>query len=232
MFSTGRSARGPCGTGFESFDHVVLKSQPPTCRVVGEVEPRRTAWGEARPALAAKTTTPSALARACSVGAWPLFHGAKRAPVARHRTWKPQLRRVEAAAADLGRCRCSRASANGVGWSAPRVGLEDNHAKSASAGALWAVRWFSTARSARGLRGTVCGSYAHEHLKPQPPTWRGCAEVQPRPTAWDGARSALAAQTPTSSPQARACYMGGRPVSDGPERARAARHDSRTLWVR
>ena len=83
-FSTGRSARGPRATGFESYGHDVSKPQPPTWRGVGEEEPRPTAWGGARPALAAKTTTPSPPARACSVGGRPVLHGAKRARAARH----------------------------------------------------------------------------------------------------------------------------------------------------
>ena len=53
------------------------------------------------------------------------------------------LRRTEAAAADLARCRRKRASANSVRWRASRVGREDNHAKSTSA---------------RVLRGRLAGS--------------------------------------------------------------------------
>ena len=82
--STGRSARGPCATGFESFDYVDPKPQPSTWRSVGEEESRQTALGGARPALAAQTTTPSPAARACSMGGWPVLHGVKRAQVARH----------------------------------------------------------------------------------------------------------------------------------------------------
>ena len=93
--------------------------------------------------MAAKTTTPSLPARACSVGGRPVLHGAKRARVASHGTLKPWSLRFEAAATDLSWCRCRRASPNGVGCSAPRVGRKDNNAKSASA---------------RELRGRTTGS--------------------------------------------------------------------------
>ena len=83
-FSTGRSARGLCATGAESFGCVVSKPQPPTWRGVAEEEPQPTAWDETRPALAAKTTTPSPPARACSVGGRPVLHEAKRARAVRH----------------------------------------------------------------------------------------------------------------------------------------------------
>ena len=83
--------------------------------------------------------------------------------------------------------------------------------------APWAVRRFCTGRSARGEGGGMgFGSYGHEDSKPQPPTWRGCVEVEPRPTAWDGARSALAVKTTTPSPPARACSVGGRPICTFP----------------
>ena len=59
----------------------------------------------ARPALAAKTTTPSPPARACSVGSRSVLHGAKRARATRRGIRKRRLRCFEAAAADLARCR-------------------------------------------------------------------------------------------------------------------------------
>ena len=187
--------------------------------------------GMKRPTFAAKTTTPSPPARACSVDRWPVRHGAKRARAARHRNWKLWPQRFKAAAADLARCRCRRASANGVGRSAPRVGRADNHAKSASARTPWAVGRFSMGRTARGARGTGLGIYRHEDPKPQPPTWRGCVEVEPRPMAWDEARSALAAKTTTPSLPARACSVSDRPVLHRAKCALAARYGTRRRCI-
>ena len=78
-----------------------------------------------------------------------------------------------------------RASANGVGWSASRVGREDNHAKpEMRARAPWSVGRFYTGRSARGPRGTGSKHCGHEVPKPQSPTWRGVGAGEPGPTAW------------------------------------------------
>ena len=104
-FSTGRSARGPRGIRFEVCCHISSKPQPPTWRGVGEEEPRPTAWGGARPTLAAMSTTPNLPARACSVGDWLVLHGAKRARAARHRIGRLLSHGFEAAAADLAWCR-------------------------------------------------------------------------------------------------------------------------------
>ena len=81
----------------------------------------------------------------CSVGGRLVLHVTKRARAARHGTRTSQQRRFEAAAADTARCRRRGASANGVGWSAPRVGHADNRAKHA-------------ARREQGLRGRSAGS--------------------------------------------------------------------------
>ena len=79
-FSNRRGARGPrAARFFKGFGYGVSTPQPPTWRDVGEEEPRPTVWGGAHPALAAKTTAPTPPARACSVGGWPVRHGAKRA---------------------------------------------------------------------------------------------------------------------------------------------------------
>ena len=67
--------------------------------------------------------------------------------------------------------------------------------------APWAVGWFSTWRSARGLRATELERDGYGVSKPQPPTWRSVGEEEPRPTVWGGARRALAAKTTTPSPQ-------------------------------
>ena len=49
-------------------------------------------WGGARPALAAKTTTPSPPAHTCSVGGWLVLNGAKRARAAPHQICELYLR--------------------------------------------------------------------------------------------------------------------------------------------
>ena len=105
-FSTGRSASGPRATELGSFGHDVSKRQPPTWRGVGEGDPRPTAGGGERVALAAQTTTPTPPARsACSVGGRLVFQGRKRARAARRGTRTLRLWRFEAAPADLVRCR-------------------------------------------------------------------------------------------------------------------------------
>jgi len=98
--------------------------------------------------------------------------------------------------------------------------------------ASWAVDRFSTGRSAHGLRTTGAEYGKHDVPKPPPATRRGVDEEKLRPTAWGGARCALAAKTTTPSPPARVCSVGGRPVLHGAKRARAARHGSRTRWSR
>ena len=97
----------------------------------------------------------SASARALR-GGRPVSNGAKRARAARYGDRKPWSRDSAPAAVGLARCRCGRASANGLGWSASRVGREDNHAKSASAQVLRGrmagspLRKERTGRAARG----------------------------------------------------------------------------------
>ena len=98
--------------------------------------------------------------------------------------------------------------------------------------APWLVGWFSTRRSACGPPGTGFKSHGQVKPKPKHSTWRGCVELEPRPTAWNRARSALAAKTTTPSPPARACSVGGRPVLHRAKRARATRHRLRKLWIR
>ena len=73
----------------------------------------------------------------CSVGGRLVLHETKRARAARHGTRTSQQRRSEAAAANTARCRWRGASANGVGWSTPRVGHADNRAKHAARRDKW-----------------------------------------------------------------------------------------------
>ena len=145
--------RAPRATGRERVSNDGSKPQPPTRRGVGAEEPRPTAWGGARRELATQTTAPStqrAESRG-SVGGRLVLHVTKRARAARHGTRTSQQRRFEAAAADTARCRWRGASANGVGWSAPRVGHADNRAKHA-------------ARRDKWLRGRSAGSPRDEAL--------------------------------------------------------------------
>ena len=93
---------------------------------------------------------------------------------------------------------------------------------------LWAVGRFSTGRSARGSHDTRVEHGNHDVSKPQPSTWRGIGDELCRPTPWDGGRRVLAAKTTTPSPPARACSLGHRPVLNGAQRTRVARHGSRT----
>ena len=132
-FSTGRTVRGPRDTEFGSYRHIVSKPQPETWRSVEKEEPQSTAWDGARSALPAKTTTLSPPARACSVGARPVLHRAKRARAAQLGVRALWLRASKAAADDQAWGRCRKAPAKGGGCSAPCVGREDNHTKSASA---------------------------------------------------------------------------------------------------
>ena len=223
-FSTGRSARGPRATGVERCGYDVSKPQPPTWRGVGEEEPQPTAWGGARRALAAKTTTPSPPARACSVGGRPVLHGAKRARAARHGSRKrghdvpkpqpPTWRGV------------GEEEPRPTAWGGARRALAAKTttpsppARACSVGGRPVLHGAKRARAARHGNQTLWS----RRSKPQPPTWRGVGEEEPRPTAWGGARRALAAKTTTPSPPARACSVGGRLVLHGAKRARAARH--------
>ena len=145
-FSIGLSARVPRATGLEGGGYDGSKPQPPTMRGVCAKEPRPTAWGGARRGLAAHTTAPSPqrAVRALWAVGWfsiGLSARARRATGLERGAYdgsKPQP--------PTARCMCKGASANGVGWSASRVGRADNRAKSAArrVRALWAVGWFST----------------------------------------------------------------------------------------
>ena len=171
-------------------------------------------------------------ARVCSVGHRTVLHGAKRAWVALHGSRTRSPRCFEAAATNLARCRCGRALATGVGWSASRVGREDNHAQVRQhARAPWVVGRFSTGRSARGTRAMGVKRDVDEDLKPQPPTLHRFGEEEPRPMAWGGAQRALAAKITSQGRQrARAPQAVGR-FSTG-QSARVARHGTQARWPR
>ena len=132
-FSMGRSARGSRATGIKR-DTTTYRSRS---RRPGAVSAKRSLGQRSGlkrvPRKPAMTTTPRPPARACFVGGWPVLYEAKRARAVRYESQRQWELRFEAAAADLARCWRQRALANGVGWSASRVGREDNYAKSARA---------------------------------------------------------------------------------------------------
>ena len=86
-------------------------------------------------------SSPYCAARSCSVGGRPIQHGAKSVRAARHgiQTWFS--RPFEPCVADHWQCLGVRASIGSMRTSAPRVGSQHNHAKSAQRGsrAAWAV---------------------------------------------------------------------------------------------
>ena len=129
---------------------------PPTCRALGAVEPRPTAWERARPALGHNTTTPSphCAARALCRLSVDTSRGKKKR-TARHGIRTQCLQSFEDRTVDLSRCWCGRASAGNVG-NAPCVGPQHNHDKSATRGARAprAIGRYSTWQKKRGPRAT------------------------------------------------------------------------------
>ena len=136
-----RYARGTRAKGLKRAEYDISNPPSPNCRGVYAVAPRPTAWGGAHRVFAHNTTTPSPRCAARAPRAVSRFSmvryargmcatGFKRAG---KRTFDPP-------AADLSRCWCSQAPADGVGRSAPRVRPQHNHAKSALRGACFAGR--------------------------------------------------------------------------------------------
>ena len=93
---------------------------------------------------------------ACSAGGRLVPHGVTRARAARHGTRKRRLRWFEAAFAELVQCRRRRTSANGVGWSASRVGRADNRAKHAARRGECSVGGISPSDKARRRTRPAC----------------------------------------------------------------------------
>ena len=220
-FSTTPSARGPGVTELGSFDYDSSKPKPATWRGVGEEEPRPTAWGETRPALAAKTTTPSS--RRASHGPWAVgwFSTGRGAS-------GPRATELEGFV--YGVSKPQPPTWRGVLEEEPRPTVRGGARTALAAKTTtpsprravcrpWAVGWFSTGRRARGPRTTELESVGYGVSKPQPPTRRGVGEEKLRPTTRGGARRELPAQTTTPSPPARTCTVGGRLVLHGAKRA-------------
>ena len=181
--SRGEKCAGRAPRVYDCGNQHLSKPVLPTFCGVGAVEPRPTAWGEASP-----TTQPRQVRtarRAYSVGDRPTTYGAKRARTARHCVWSRLPRFAEGCAADLLRCWCGRAPADGVGRSAPCVGPQHNHAKSALRGerAAWVVSQYYAGRKARGPRPKGFEYGGHETLYLVPPTYRGVGAIEPRPAA-------------------------------------------------
>jgi len=119
------------------------------------------------------------------------------------------------------------------GRSAPRVGPQHNHAKSALRGAhvSWAVGRYSTGRTARGPLVTRFERGVHDLPKLVPPTCRGVGAVEPRPTAWGGVRLLLGDNTTMPSPQSgvwRVLYGRSVNIRRGKRAGRAPRDSN---WV-
>ena len=67
--------------------------------------------------------------RACTVGGWLILHEAMSVRAARYGSRTPYYRRIEAAAVDIMRWSCGRASADGLGTSVSRVGPHHNQVR-------------------------------------------------------------------------------------------------------
>jgi len=119
-----------------------------------------------------------------------------------------------------------------VGWSAPCVGRDDNHARSASA-------QVPCGRSAGSPQGEARPSRVAQASKAMVKTLRNrsrrpvAVPVQKSLNTWRGIeRHALAAKTTTPSPTARTCSVGGRLVLHRAKCARVARLKIRKLRSR
>ena len=190
---------------FGCSDHHLSKPKLPTCCVVGAVEPQPTAWGGARPTSAHSTTTPSPR-RACSVDSKSIFTGARSARVACHWvliaepiTFRNPCRWPVAvlARSSLGRLRRiehTRALAHDTTTPSPHC----------AARAPWAFGRYSTRRYACEPRATGLEREGYGGSKLVPPTYRGVGAMEPRLTAWRGARPALAHSSTTPTPHCAA----------------------------
>ena len=131
-----------------------FEAQPPTKRGVGTKGPQPTAWGGARRELAALSTAPSPQLAVRALWALGWFStGTSRARAARHGIRKRRLRRFEAAAADRARNRRQEPRPTAWGGASRELAAQKTAPSTQrTARAPWAVRWFSTGRSAHGPR--------------------------------------------------------------------------------
>ena len=167
---------------------------------------------------------------ACVVGGWLVIHGATRARAARHGLIMRRLRRSEAAPADLARCSWRRASANGVGWSASRVGCADNRAKHAArsayiVGGRLVLHVTKRARAARhGTRNRRKRRFEAAAANLAQCRWRG---AWAKGVGWSASRVSRADIRAKHAARRDKCSLGGRLVIHVLERARAARHGTK-----
>ena len=151
--------------------------------------------------------------RACSVGSWPLLHGAKSALAARHGIRARWPKPPTAHAIGVSRCWCDRASADSIQRTAPRVGPQHNCAKSMPCGVrtTYVVVRHKMDRTRAG-RAPRESSVVIETLRSRCRRSRGVGAVKPRPTVRRGARPAFAHDTSTPSPHCVARVLCGRLV--------------------
>ena len=150
-YSTGRKARGPRATGFERGDHITFcrPCRGPVAVLVRSSPGRRR--GRSAPCVGPQHNHAKSALRGTHVS-WAVGRYStrrKNVRAARHKDCTKWPRSIEARAADLSRCWCGRASPDGAGRSAPLVGPQYNHFKSAErrvVRTLWAVGQYSTGR--------------------------------------------------------------------------------------
>ena len=165
-----------------------------------------------------------------------VLHRTKLARAARHGTRKRRLRRFQAAAADRARFRRRGASANGVGWSAPRVGCADNCAKHAA-------RRDKCSVSCRLVLHVTKRACAARHVTRKMRLWRfEDAAADKARCRWRGALAngvgwsmLQVGRTDNRAKHAASrdkCSVDGRLILHRTKRARAARHGTRKRRLR
>ena len=168
----------------------------------------------------------------CSLGGQLVLHVTMPSRAARHGTRTSQQRRFEAAAANTARCRCKGASANGVGWSAPRVGHADNRAKHAARRHKCSVGGRLVLHVTKPSRGARHGTRTRRQRRFEAAAadrarcrWRGASANCVR---WSAPRVGRADNRAKHAARRDKFSVGGRLVLHVTKRARAARHGTRT----
>ena len=194
-FYKGLIMRGPRGSAFERGGHNRSKTESPTCRGVGAIEPWPTTWRGACSELGHNTTTPSpnCVARVLRGRSANTARG-ESARAGRHDFQTRSLQPWCAARRSVTVLVRSSLAADGVGWSAPRAGPQHAKCVLCAARAHWAVGRYSTARNAHGPHVTGFERVDHDWLDPVPPTSRSVGVVETRLMACGGARPALGRQ--------------------------------------
>ena len=117
--------------GYQKQRRHFTKTQSRQVPIGERRKPQPNSVGWSTPQVGRADNRAKSAARRCSVGGRLVLHLTKRTRAARHGTRKLCLRSFEAASVEPARRQWSKASVNGVGRSALRVGREDNRAKSA-----------------------------------------------------------------------------------------------------